>query len=121
MREIKFKVWRNYLKNMSLPFDLETFADDQCECGAGDFTVNENEGDALLQFTGLHDKNGAAVYEGDILEFLDGSIAHIFYCLGGACFTTDRNGITMYDSQLDRTAKIVGNIYETPELLEDKK
>lgn len=69
----------------------------------------------LMQFTGLHDKNGKEIWEGDIIgtgfwhhavEFRDGTFkldnANLAGLLGGR-------------------AKIVGNIYENPELLKDGK
>lgn len=82
----------------------------------------------LMQFTGLKDKNGREIYEGDILEFNDCSYArtagHVddkilkskveFYY---GAFWVD--GILLLDAiQNDEELEIVGNIYENPELLE---
>lgn len=83
----------------------------------------------LMQCTGLKDKNGKLIYEGDIvadvvsgcvaiIEYLHSSyslMAHIrrmdeFVSIEDICFV-DKEGTPF---------EVVGNIYENPELLEDK-
>lgn len=62
MREIKFRIWDIELKQMlskgSLSIDLH---EDICK-----ELINEEQ--ILMQFTGLKDKNGKEIYEGDILK-----------------------------------------------------
>ena len=84
----------------------------------------------LMQSTGLRDKNGKEIFEGDIVQFEDcHEVSDFLYintgiiewCQGGF-HVTNRDSVLMEDlldgDSLDVT--IIGNIYETPELLEDK-
>jgi hypothetical protein len=71
----------------------------------------------IMQFTGLNDKNGKEIYEGDIVNFINIDEPHFtnpcvieFLNYGWHPF---KHGIPM-PSDID----IIGNIYENPELLE---
>lgn len=72
----------------------------------------------LMQFTGLKDKNGKEIYEGDIITYLD-AIGKVYYnddaCMFMIRFPLNRLSLS-FDS-LDDVIKIVGNIHENPELL----
>ena len=85
----------------------------------------------IMQSTGLFDKSGKEIYEGDVVQFEDCSEAsHFLYintgivewCQGGF-HVTNRDSVSMEDlldgDLLEVT--IIGNIYENPELLEDKQ
>ena len=77
------------------------------------------------QFTGLKDENGVEIYEGDIAERWDGLIRQVKYgrylgavCLAHLgfyfeCVSGDISGI-------DGTFKVIGNIHDNPELLEQQ-
>ena len=72
-----------------------------------------------LQFTGLHDKNGKEIYEGDIVR-IDGGLKWI-------CKWSDNHARFYFDTGLHKTYdfsaqessdfEVIGNIYENPELL----
>lgn len=84
----------------------------------------------LMQFTGLKDKNGKEIYEGDIVKIPDdysafgknaGEILKVAFDSG--CFRLKRpnskgRGFCFED---DNTVTIIGNVYENPELWEEVK
>jgi uncharacterized phage protein (TIGR01671 family) len=75
----------------------------------------------LLQFTGLTDKNGKEIYEGDIIRIYIGGIAHLGQMKWNtryAQFAVLAN--TSFDEPHYATQdkpEVIGNIYENPELL----
>lgn len=74
----------------------------------------------LLQFTGLKDKNGKEIYEGDVVSYKDGRIVQVTWHDYTARF--DSVGITNkgtphpLTNRPDILAEVIGNIYENPEL-----
>jgi hypothetical protein len=85
----------------------------------------------LMQSTGLKDKNGKEIFEGDIVQFEDCYTETDFLYVNtgivewsqGSFTITNRDSVEMGDlldgEFLDVT--IIGNVYENPELLEDKE
>jgi len=73
----------------------------------------------VMQYTGLKDKNGVEIYEGDIIVFdsLPKVKVHIEWRKENACFHFGN----WYENCFPYTstdATIIGNIYENPELLD---
>lgn len=130
-RELKFRVWD---KKQSIFIDLT--------CGHNNINLNKlfkNKLFIFQQFTGLLDKNGREIYEGDILAYkykngfgmmCDTGIvkynAPSFYLHG----KSDRKNLYRHDyrdgcleiwqEKLGRTqyeSEIIGNIYQNPKLL----
>lgn len=98
--------------------------------------VAEDEGDSIVtvlpdsvgQFTGLKDKHGKEIYEGDILAFKSAHEKHngkvfnnvVEYFVGGlSCGFRMRNKSTTVQLNRNRMyrASVIGNIYEHPHLL----
>ncbi len=83
------------------------------------------------QFTGLLDKNGAEIYEGDIIKttalFNDcnqkGAIDYftVISFMGNYCLARHGSeaGSPMYPACLKSSIEVIGNIHENPELLKE--
>lgn len=84
----------------------------------GDWLTSDSDADCkFMQYTGLSDKNGIEIYEGDILEG-SGVKSEVVYDTDTASFITLTNGnkarMSVYDTA--QWVAVIGNIYENPEL-----
>ena len=133
MREIKFRAWDGELMYSvaELVFDMGPNLDGKgirfYGPGVGEGRV-DGENTILMQYTGLKDKNGKEIYEGDILriknDHLDETVVFkvewggedypAFYLPG---YETEMNSFSELYYGEDEF-KVIGNIYENPELLE---
>lgn len=70
----------------------------------------------LLQFTGMKDKNGIEIYEGDIVEIMNdcGRIKTHVVEFNNGCYLPGRFAA---GGELSHTMKVIGNIYKNPDLL----
>lgn len=92
---------------------------------AGDWIVNNDL--HLMQSTGLHDKNGKEIFEGDILDYKGrkalvrwhGSYASFIYRFVDELQKRNTEWKPLYLAYMK--CEIIGNVYENPELLEDKE
>ena len=77
------------------------------------FIENETAG----QFTGLLDKNGKEIYEGDIYRYDNpDSINEVSYCTGGGFAGFDLTPAIHSENRL-LDVEVIGNIHDNPELL----
>lgn len=79
--------------------------------------------DTLGQFTGLCDKNGVRIFEGDIIEYTDGCndwLGAVKYDGDDAQFVVRFIGgdVEGFDNLYSGDCEVLGNIYDSPELLE---
>ena len=105
MREIKFRVYDS--TNDIMVFQSASRRDDFW------YPFGFEVRGELMQYTGLKDKNGTEIYEGDILQRNDNSITVVEF----------ENGmfVTKYDALMwelyENSPIVIGNIYQNPDLL----
>ena len=130
MREILFRGKRDdngkWIEGCFLDKNnIGIFYDDSGEsyCSVHIFSVDSK---TVGQYTGLTDKNGNKIFEGDILEFSDRMVS-VFWHPHSGCwdsnflkFTNKENGREdMSPCRWSYRAKVVGNIHDNPELIGD--
>ena len=118
MREIKFRYW-NEQANRYHYGQAQVFA---CllQQVTGQYN-HESDGCMIEQFTGLHDKNGEEIYEGDVVQDSTG-LCLVTWNPIFACFCLRRDG-WMFDHFFGEAVdpfdcEVIGNIHENKDLLE---
>ncbi|MBM7598183.1 putative phage protein (TIGR01671 family) [Virgibacillus halotolerans] len=141
MREISFRAWDNENNHM---IDIARF-------DFADYTVYSHlfacegylgENLKIMQYTGLKDKHGKEIYEGDIIEFSRGDdwreneqkqgISEVVYSEQITAFAYHYKAKSSWGTAYDDVVcaignitdqcgdlEIIGNTYENPELLEE--
>jgi len=129
MREIKFRAWDTEDKRKVKEFNIHHDGDlTEIRMYVGDVPViasNVCGRYKILQFTGLKDKNGKEIYEGDIIKLNNKlfKIAWNQFSCGFGRIPIDTmhyerdDCIIMFQDKVE----VIGNIYENKELLSDGK
>lgn len=118
MRDKKFRAWSTDDKGFYVPVINQRGK--SCDLWYGYEVVGEND-DPIMQYTGLKDKNGTEIYDGDIVEADQDTYEVIWNtdcCLGygWGLWSITNKGFRKLDGF--STYSVIGNIYENPELLE---
>lgn len=136
MKEIKFRAWHPQVKRMFEVGDIDFIKEEVMLRHWGWESLNDID---LMQYTGLHDKNGRSIYEGDIVSF--GSVwnngdnedideeFHIgvveydpnYAVYNVNCEESGERHFMFMDVVNYDGFGVIGNIFENPELLEAKQ
>ena len=123
MREFKFRAYDLKKKEMFVPYlcehnNINDAIDNLCYNMKGEVVVE------FMQYTGLKDKNGKEIYEGDILEFTPDKTFGVVTTFGkannlGVEWENNRTTIftPLFYMQCEKELNILGNIHENKNLL----
>lgn len=136
MREIKFRAWNGKTKTM---YNVDVLAITKCTWDCPDFgkrgvSLYAQPSIKVMQYTGIDDKYGKEIYEGDILTtdryicIDEGKQNYVLiveydecsYYVVAHCVNKNKAGISNGMSDIldsDENYTVLGNIYENPELL----
>lgn len=122
MRVLKFRAWdgtRIYYPDQI----IQALGDESCTTGYYDDSgCPKGPSHTLMQYTGLKDRNGVEIYEGDIVQYRYAENDHVYsigwdsvHCNFGFCEDEKIYGVHAEDIA-ERTT-VIGNIHEHPELI----
>ncbi len=127
MREIKFRAWLKEKKIMGEVLGIDIlhkeifFSNEDVDC----YEHTDLKDIELMQYTGLYDKKGKEIYEGDIIKLrANHGIGIIRYSDEWGAFVVEyiktRPLVVLGMNYYKEDIEILGNIYENPELLGGK-
>lgn len=137
MRTIKFRVWDKSQKTYdsynpySRTNDFFIKQDGVLFSSFGDSIASEDDGEFVIeQFTGLYDKNGKEIYEGDIVtvspEFEpsaeDIHTGEVIFAIGYGAYMIDfhnydLNDVLLVPTIVDKRVIVIGNVHENKDLM----
>lgn len=120
----KFRAWDKTDKEMYLVDEINFNRGEFESIGYGITFLRGADKVELMQSTGLHDKNGKEIFEGDILGTNDGLLDGVVkYRTDLGMWTNDLLRYNNFERlcSIANSREIIGNIYENPELLEVTK
>nr|DAX92792.1 MAG TPA: YopX protein [Caudoviricetes sp.] len=126
MNNLKFRAWDKKLQiigtvsNIDFEYEEVTFyIDDEEELE----TCQPFEDVELMQSTGLFDKNGVEIFEGDIVRNTHtGSVGRVHWCVHNTGFfyyvEKDKKDYTVFRAKYN--LEVIGNVYENKELIQNE-
>ncbi len=125
-RQIEFRAWDSWHSKM-IEWNKDFFSDmSEVTRHSSEFPSEAKDtGITLMQYTGLKDKNGKEIYEGDIIKIISALELSLYKNFTGTvfysapCFMAKNDYVTMgmHEKKIT-TIEVIGNIYQNPELLE---
>lgn len=133
----KFRAWDKHGQKMFANDELiiwngNVYANDSKKLTCNNLKGWSIDDEYLMQSTGLFDKKGVEIFEGDVVSA--GTATRVvkknnllgFYIeegekIGYFSDVVDVNCLDFFAKDFGEEAEIIGNIYENPELLEDNK
>lgn len=112
MRELKFRAWDKENKKM---YEVELIGENVLKLAGAEW--ENREGFEVMQYTGLKDKNGQEIYEGDIIKYEWDGKTRIDVIVFNAPMFTPSHAMrwSLYEDE------VIGNIYEHPHLLQGEQ
>ena len=109
-REVKFRAWDSISKKIHRWDIIKTMAL---------FQFQSLDHYTLMQYTGLKDKNGVEIYEGDIVRYSNDKPYQVFFKECCFCFYLPANNHILRLRVFNEKNKyeVIGNIHENPELI----
>lgn len=115
MREIKFRTWDKLNKEM---INIESINFQERRVYKNDVSYRNFNDTELMEYTGLKDMKGKEIYEGDILfETFREEYFKVVFENGSFRAEVDEYSLDLEDYA--HICEVVGNIYESPELMEE--
>jgi uncharacterized phage protein (TIGR01671 family) len=125
-RIIKFRAWNgSFMVDASygdwISFDGVIYTEASKKYDTPNIEIERAKNYAIMQYTGLKDKNGKEIYEGDIVKRTD-EVATIFYNSSMASFDFEMLGgdcepMVLTDGWHPEAHEVIGNIFSNPELV----
>ncbi|MFB8437079.1 YopX family protein [Enterococcus durans] len=134
----RFQAWnkktQSFIDYGDLVLDLRSGKIYAGDIGLVESTIDVTDQIELMQSTGLKDKNGVEIFEGDVVsvsvrngfDYLDNKVCIVKNSIdysGLVCATVDEDlEYRIFNTELfeEYTYEVIGNIYENPELLEEQ-
>lgn len=136
MREIKFRLWDRRDETMHQDSGHFGITADGVVMDVNTDLEIEDQQYELMQYTGLKDKNGKEIFEGDIIKITyDTNYSEKIFYIGTVIYESDNdypafdlhpwidcemNALSWLKSECDESVKsyeIIGNIYENQDLI----
>ncbi|EMW0678448.1 DNA-packaging protein [Enterococcus faecium] len=135
----RFRAWnkktQSFIDYGDLVLDLRSGKIYAGDIGLVESTIDVTDQIELMQSTGLKDKNGVEIFEGDVVsvsvrngfDYLDNKVCIVKNSIdysGLVCATVDEDlEYQIFNTELfeEYTYEVIGNIYENSELLEEQR